>query len=481
MGDAWATRAWYSLYPHTDFFATVGHFLDLNSMNARPANAVYRVALNGWFGADTQAWYTWQIASCVGMSLAIYALLREIGLSYLRAAAVALLLALFPASASLWFWSPVVHASLAISLGAIGFLLALRAFAATGRTSGLVLHGSSLLLFVLSLLLYEICLPLFLASFLLYARRAPRRAALRRWLLDCAVLLPMALMITGSTEARDQGIGGSIDHAGAIAGELPILLFGRLLPLGPVRPLAFVALAAVYVAAFLTSPTPRGRRSCPDATGAALCRNCRRSPGHPPRLPHLRRGAGLLPSARPRDRRSGQCRGRGLDSLPLRSDRDDRNAGGAKGAARGALRSARNGGIDDRSRHQLARAHRRGIAWLSRRRSRRRPGAEVDRARGAEPAPGSGYLGLRPAGRSGARRAGLRQLLEHDRGRRALIPRSLCEELRRPAMDPLRMPHRRRCPRGQQRIPTSSPGRTGASSAPATVAPTSSKRCVASS
>ena len=37
-----------------------------------------------------------------------------------------------------------------------------------------------------------------------------------------------------------------------IAGELPILLFGRLLPLGPVRPLAFVALAAVYVAAFLT-------------------------------------------------------------------------------------------------------------------------------------------------------------------------------------------------------------------------------------
>ena len=95
VGDAWATRAWYSLYPHTDFFATVGHFLDLNSMNARPANAVYRVALNGWFGADTQAWYTWQIASCVGMSLAIYALLREIGLSYLDAAAVALLLALF--------------------------------------------------------------------------------------------------------------------------------------------------------------------------------------------------------------------------------------------------------------------------------------------------------------------------------------------------------------------------------------------------
>jgi hypothetical protein len=251
IGDAWVTRAWYSLYPHTDFFATVGHFFDLNSMNARPANAVYRVALNGWFGADTQAWYLWQIASCVGMCLAIYALLREIGLAYLDAAAVVLLLALFPASASLWLWSPVLHASLAILLAAIGFLLALRAFAATGSRR-VVLHGGSLFLFVVSLLLYEVCLPLFLASFLLYALRAPRRAALRRWLLDCAILLPLALLITGSTESRDQGVGGSFDHAGKIAGELPVLLFGRLLPLGPVRALAFLALLGIYAAAFLT-------------------------------------------------------------------------------------------------------------------------------------------------------------------------------------------------------------------------------------
>jgi hypothetical protein len=251
VGDAWLTRAWYSLYPHTSFFTTVGHFLDLNSMHSRPANAVYRVALNDWFGADTQAWFAWQIASCVAMSLAVYALLREIGLSYLDAGAIALLLALFPASASLWFWSPVVHASLAIALGAIGFLLALRAFAAAGRRR-LALHLGSLLLFILSLLLYEVCLPLFLASFLLYALRAPRRAALRRWLLDCAVLLPLSLLIAGSTEARDQGVAGVLDHAGHIAGDLPTLLFGRLLPLGAVRALAFVVLLAIYLAALLT-------------------------------------------------------------------------------------------------------------------------------------------------------------------------------------------------------------------------------------
>lgn len=249
VGDSWLTRAWYATYSHTGFLDTVGHFLDLNSMNARPANAVYRVALNEWFGADTGAWFAWQAASCVLMCLCVYALLRELGVAFFDAAASTLLLLLFPASLSLWLWSAVAHASLAIALGCVGFLLALRAFRAQGRRRWL-LHGASLLLFLLSLLLYEVGLPAFLASFLLYGLRAPRRQALRRWLVDCLVLLPVALAVTSSTEANDQGLGGALGHAGEMAAGLPPLLFGRLLPLGSLRPLAFVLLAAVYATAF---------------------------------------------------------------------------------------------------------------------------------------------------------------------------------------------------------------------------------------
>lgn len=251
VGDAWSTRAWYALYPHTNFFSTVGHFFDLNSsMAARPANAVYRVTLNDLFGADTGAWFAWQAASCVLMCLAVFALLREVGLRYLDAAAVAALLAVFPASVSLWLWSPIVHASLSITLAALGFLLALRAFGREGRAR-LALHAASLLLFVLSLLLYEVCLPLFLASFLLYALRAPRREARARWLVDCLVLLPLALVISSSTESRDQGVGGSIDHAAKMAGELPELLFERLLPFSLPTVLGAIVLLAIYACAVL--------------------------------------------------------------------------------------------------------------------------------------------------------------------------------------------------------------------------------------
>ncbi len=245
IGDAWLTRAWYALYPHGDFFATVGHFLDLDSMAARPANAVYRVALNGWFGADTGAWYAWQIGSGICMCLALYALMRQLGMRYLDAAAVVTLLVVFPASSSMWLWSPIVNASLSIALGAIGFLLALRAFRAEGRRR-LLLHGGSLLLFVVSLLLYEVCLPFFLTSFLVYVLRAPRREAAARWLLDCLVVLPLALAVSGASEARGSGVGGAIDHAWNMASQLPDLLLGTLLPFDGAQALAFALLLVLY-------------------------------------------------------------------------------------------------------------------------------------------------------------------------------------------------------------------------------------------
>jgi hypothetical protein len=132
-------------------------------------------------------------------------------------------------------------------------------------------------MFVLSILLYEVCLPIFLASVLLYTLGAPRRTAVTRWLLDCLILLPIALIVTGSTEARDQTFGSSISHAGDIAAQLPTLLFGKLLPLGSVRPSAFLALAAIYVCAVIVvrrpatpAPARERLRFLLGATGAGL-------------------------------------------------------------------------------------------------------------------------------------------------------------------------------------------------------------------
>jgi hypothetical protein len=234
IGDAWTTRAWYQLYPHGDFLDTVNRFLQLSSMSTRPLNAFYRVLLNDAFGGEMGAWFAWQAISCAAMSGLLFLLLRRLRFPSLDSAAIAVLVFLFPAATALRFWTPVIHASLAISLAILGFLLAFWAFdRGTGRAAAAG-HAGSLLLFAASLLLYEVALPIMLASALLYRLRVPWRRAARRWLLDVAVLIPIALTVTRSSSAaaQQQSGSGSLSHAWTILADCPRLLAHTLLPLG---------------------------------------------------------------------------------------------------------------------------------------------------------------------------------------------------------------------------------------------------------
>jgi hypothetical protein len=246
LGDSWTLRQWYQLYPHADFFGTVGHFLDLNTMQTRPLNAVYRTILNYSFGGDMGSWFVWQIAANVLMSSLLYLLLRRLSLSPLDSALIAVLVLLFPAASSLRFWMAVSHAPVAISFAIAGFLFAFAAFDAVGRKSKL-LHALSLLLFVSSLLLYEVALPVMLASVLLYRFRVPWRAAARRWGLDLLVLLPIALLVTRSEDAHSQAQSdsGALAHLWKIVERAPRLLGDRLLPLSGAEWVAVLAIAAL--------------------------------------------------------------------------------------------------------------------------------------------------------------------------------------------------------------------------------------------
>jgi hypothetical protein len=266
IGDAWTTRAWYQLYPHGDFLGTVGHFLDLSTMSTRPLNAVYRVLLNESLGGDMGAWFVWQTVSCVVMSILLYLLLRRVGLPYFDGAVIAVLVFLFPAATSLHLWTPVIHASLAISLAILGFILAFSGFDSAARTRGRVLHGCSALLFAASLLLYEVALPLMLASILLYRLRVPWRRAVRRWLLDLAVLLPLALVVTRSaaSAAQKQSSSGALSHAWSILSECPRLLTEKLLPFSALNGPALVAAALLLIGSLvLLRRRPGDRRNAP--------------------------------------------------------------------------------------------------------------------------------------------------------------------------------------------------------------------------
>jgi hypothetical protein len=233
IGDAWATRAAYVFSPHPGFFGTVGYFLEASNIATRPLYAVYRVALNETLGPHAGFWLAWQGATCVLMSLSIYLLLRRLSFSFLDAGVVAVLLLLFPAASALRLWTPVIHAPLAIAMAAFGFILALSAFDAHGPRR-LLLHGASLILFAASVLLYEVALPVLLASVLLYRLKTRWRTAATRWAVDCAVLVPIALTVTRSSEsaAQDQSNSGLLPHAARILDQSLTLLTTVILPFG---------------------------------------------------------------------------------------------------------------------------------------------------------------------------------------------------------------------------------------------------------
>ena len=263
ISDAWTWRAVYEFAPGDGFLQSTQYLMDQPNMEARPLYAIYLSLLNAAFGPHMGFWLGFSVALGVVMSICVFLLLRELTIPPLDAAAIAVLVLLFPASSSLRFWAATPGSQLTIALVALGFVAALRGFAARGRTR-LVLHGVSLALFVTSVLLYEIALGVLLASVLVYRLCVPWRAAVSRWLVDCAVLVPLAVLAaTRSPEDffPRQDSQGIWNHVTLIWEQARTLLTTVVLPFGSdswyvVALLALVPATAALVAARLPPSDP---------------------------------------------------------------------------------------------------------------------------------------------------------------------------------------------------------------------------------
>lgn len=231
------------------FFGSLSDLLAQSNYAIRPLYAVYLVALNEAFGSHMSIWLAWLVATNVAMCLALYLLLRRLSLAAFDAGMIAALVLAFPAASTLRFWAAMVQAPLAITLALLGLLLAFTAFDAKG-TRALLLHGASVALFACSLLLYEIALPIMLASCLVYRFRVHWRDAWRRWLVDCLVLVPIALTVTRSSAAEQQGPNnGIVHHATTIASQTRLLFATVILPFGTAHWYLLGVLALLPVAA----------------------------------------------------------------------------------------------------------------------------------------------------------------------------------------------------------------------------------------
>lgn len=233
ISDAWATHATYEFTPNPGFFNGISRFLEEPNVSVRPLLAVLLAGLNAIFGGHMGFWLTWLVATSVVMCAVLYLLLRRLSMAAVDAAAVAVLVLLFPAAGSLRLWAAMVASPVTITLALLGFLIALIAFDRKNQRQGLTLHGVSLLFFVSSLLLYELALPVMLLSVLVYRLKVPWRPAIYRWLVDCAVLLILALTVTHSSNSGFmQSNSGMLHHAHEIYGSLPELLATVILPFG---------------------------------------------------------------------------------------------------------------------------------------------------------------------------------------------------------------------------------------------------------
>jgi hypothetical protein len=231
LSDAWATHATYVFAPNSGFFGGVSRYLEEPNISVRPLLAVLLSAYNFVLGGHMGWWLAWLVGTNVAMCGLLYLLLRRLSLELIDAAAVAVLVLIFPAAGALRLWAAMVASPVTISLALIGFLVALKAFECKSRRTSLLLHGVSLLFFVASLLLYELALPVMLLSVLIYRMKVPWRPAIYRWIVDGVVLGTIALTVTHSSESGFQETsGGMLDHAGEIYGQLHTLFATVVLP-----------------------------------------------------------------------------------------------------------------------------------------------------------------------------------------------------------------------------------------------------------
>jgi hypothetical protein len=251
LGDAWANLALYEFAPGSGFSDTLSYFLDQPNIGVRPLQAVYLLLLFEVFGSHVGFWLTWQVATNVLMALTLYLLLRRLAFRSFDAAFIAALVLIFPAASSLRFWTPTIWGPLSLAMVMLAFVLTLYAFEAKERRSRLLLHATAVLLFVASLLLYEVTLLIMLSSVLLYRLRVPWRPAAQRWLVDCAVLIPLVLTVTLSSSGHEETTAGVWSHATTMLSQSRLLLATVVLPLGSASWYVLLLLALVPAVAVL--------------------------------------------------------------------------------------------------------------------------------------------------------------------------------------------------------------------------------------
>ena len=241
--DDWSNGAGALQPPgRPDVGSALSYYADLTAF--RPVLILYVPLTYFVFGMHIHLHDAWSVFVAVLAASVFYAVLRTLGVPWIHAWLIAALTIVFPWSDATRFWMTGDQVNLSIAIMGAGLLLALAGL----KRNSWRHHAGAAALYLVSILTYEVTLPLIACMGFLYWLRAGWRAARYRWLTDLAVVVVAGSWVGSHTKRTTSGLGYDFEHLGEIVVRGGTILGRAGMPLGSSRTTPVLVVLGVALA-----------------------------------------------------------------------------------------------------------------------------------------------------------------------------------------------------------------------------------------
>jgi hypothetical protein len=239
--DDWADAAGFRYPPGGQTFGNeLSYFWDI--FHYRPIVALYTPLKYFVFGTHMGWILAWTAFLAVLTGALLYGVLRTLGVPWFHAWPIAALTVVYPWFDSIRLWGSANPPPVSIALMLAGLWIALWGLS---RDSWRI-HLLAALLYLVSILTYEITLPLIAVFGGLYVLRVGWRKARLRWAIDLVVVAIGAVWDKTQTTRAVSGVSAALDHLREIVSGGEEIAARTVSPLGA-EPHTGLALAFVAV------------------------------------------------------------------------------------------------------------------------------------------------------------------------------------------------------------------------------------------
>lgn len=225
------------------FDNALSYFADLTIY--RPVLVVYVPLTYFVFGMHMAHHLIWAAFLAVVVVALLYGILRTLGVPWIHAWLMGALVLVYPWFDSTRLWATADQISLSIAFAFGGLWLALVGLSRRRWRW----HAAAAALYLLSILTYEVTLPMIVCAGVLYVLRSGWSKARMRWALDLVVVVIGGTWVGTHTMRETSSLSDDLSHLREIVTNGGTLLGKTLLPIGTQRTtLALLAIGLVSLA-----------------------------------------------------------------------------------------------------------------------------------------------------------------------------------------------------------------------------------------